>query len=128
MAGEVTTRHWLGEGTGHWEGDTLVVETTNFLDKTNQRWLATWRVPTETMRLVERFTRVAAHTISYQLTVEDPAKFTRPWAVEVPLTKLDQPFLEYACHEGNYGIIHTLSGARARERKAAEDSAKNGSR
>ena len=112
-------RHWLGEGTGRWEDGTLVVETKNFLDKTGERWLATWRVPTETMRLVERFTRVDATTIVYRLTVEDPAKFTRPWTVEALLSKLDQPYLEYACHEGNYGVIHTLSGARAREREAA---------
>ena len=112
-------RHWLGESVGRWEGDTLVVETRNFLDKTAERWLATWRVPTETMRLVERFTRTDAATLMYQLTVEDPAKFTAPWTVEVPLTRLDQPFLEYACHEGNYGVIHTLSGARALEAEAA---------
>lgn len=112
-------RHWLGEGVGRWEGDTLVVETKNFLDKSAERWLATWRVPTETMHLVERFTRVDDETLVYQMTIEDPAKFTRPWTVEVPLSKLDQPFLEYACHEGNYGVIHTLSGARAREKEAA---------
>ena len=95
-----TVRHWLGEGVGRWEDDTLVVETRNFLDKTAERWLATWRVPTETMRIVERFTRTDAATLMYQLTVEDPAKFTAPLTVEVPLTRLDQPFLEYACHEG----------------------------
>ena len=115
-------RHWLGESVGRWEGDTLVVETKNFLDKTGERWLATWRVPTETMSLIERFTRIDGNTLLYQLTIEDPAKFTRPWTVEVPLTLLDQPFLEYACHEGNYGVIHTLSGARAREREAAGSS------
>ena len=111
-------RHWLGESVGRWEGETLVVETRNFLDKTSERWLATWRVPTETMRIVERFTRVDAETLMYQLTVEDPAKFTEAWMVEVPLSRLDQPYLEYACHEGNYGVIHTLSGARAREQEA----------
>ena len=115
-------RHWLGEGVGRWEGNTLVVETKNFLDKTDERWLATWREPTETMQLVERFTRTDANTIMYQLTVEDPAKFTRPWTAEVPLTLLDQPFLEYACHEGNYAVIHTLSGARAQEQAAAGSS------
>ena len=120
-------RHWLGEGVGRWEGNTLVVETKNFLDKSDERWLATWRVPTETMRLVERFTRVDAKTLMYQMTIEDPAKFTMPWTVEVPLSELDQPFLEYACHEGNYGIIHTLSGARAREQEAA-DTTKSGAR
>ena len=115
-------RHWLGESVGHWEDNTLIVETKNFLDKSNERWLATWRVPTETMRLIERFSRVADDTLMYQLTIEDPAKFTKPWTVEVPLTKLDQPFLEYACHEGNYGVIHTLSGARSQERETAESS------
>ena len=115
-------RHWLGEGVGRWEGNTLVIETQNFLDKTAERWLATWRVPTETMRLVERFTRTEVDTIMYQMTIEDPAKFTRSWTVEVPLTRLDQPYLEYACHEGNYGVIHTLSGARAREQEAAGSS------
>jgi hypothetical protein len=115
-------RHWLGESVGHWENNTLIVETKNFLDKSNERWLATWRIPTETMRLVERFTRVDDDTLMYQLTIEDPVKFTKAWTVEVPLTKLDQPFLEYACHEGNYGVIHTLSGARSQEQEAAESS------
>ncbi len=110
-------RHWLGESVGHWEGDTLVIETKNFLDKTEERWLATWRIPTETMRLVERLTLVDAETLMYEMTIDDPVKFTSTWSVEVPLTKLDQAFLEYACHEGNYGIIHTLSGARHKEKE-----------
>jgi hypothetical protein len=113
-------RHWLGESVGRWEGTTLVIETKNFVDRSNERWVAPWRASTETMRLVERLTRVAPDTIEYRLTVEDPAKFTKPWTVELPLTKLDQHFLEYACHEGNYGIIHTLSGARAKEKAGAQ--------
>jgi hypothetical protein len=64
---------------------------------------------------LKRFTRVSADTIEYRMTIEDPAKFTRPWTAEVPLTRLDQPFFEYACHEGNYGVIQTLSGERAQE-------------
>jgi hypothetical protein len=112
-------RSWLGEGVGRWDGNTLVVETINFLEKAGDRWVAPWRASTETMRLTERFTRVSDDTIEYRMTIEDPAKFTRPWTVEVPLTKLDQPFFEYACHEGNYGIIHTLSGERAQESGAA---------
>ena len=115
-------RGWLGEGRGHWEGDTLVVDTTNFLDLTKYWWVARWREPTETMHMVERFTRVDPDTINYQLTMEDPAKFTRPWTAEVPLTNIHQPFFEYACHEGNYGVIHTLAGDRGREQgKVFED-------
>jgi hypothetical protein len=114
-----TIRYWLGEGVGHWEGNTLVVETINFLDKASDRWVAPWRAATTTLRMVERFTRVSEELIEYRMTIEDPAKFTRPWTVEVPLTKLDQEFYEYACHEGNYGVIHTLSSARAEEQAAA---------
>jgi hypothetical protein len=109
-------RHVLGEGVGKWEGDTFVIQTRNFQDRTKERWLAWWRIPTETMTLTERFTRVAPDTLLYQLTVDDPSKFTKPFTIEVPLTRLNQPFLEYACHEGNYGIIHTLSGSRAKEK------------
>ena len=108
-------RSWLGESRGHWEGDTLVVDTTNFLDLTKYWWVDRWREPTETMHLVERFTRVDPETINYELTVEDPAKFTKPWTAAVPITNIHQPFFEYACHEGNYGVIHTLSGERGKE-------------
>jgi hypothetical protein len=108
-------RGWLGESRGRWEGNTLVVDTTNFLDLTKYWWVARWREPTETMHMIERFTRVDAETINYQLTMEDPAKFTKPWTAEVPLTNLHQPLFEYACHEGNYGIIHTLLGQRAKD-------------
>lgn len=115
-----TIREWFGESVGHWEDETLVVETRNFADKTDYWWVNTWREPTETMRLVERFTRVDADTMDYVLTIEDPAKFTRPWTVEVPLTRLDQYRFEYACHEGNYGIVNTLSAARNLEEAQAE--------
>ena len=115
-------RTWLGEGRGHWEGNTLVVDTTNFLDLSKYWWVDRWREPTETMHMVERFTRVDADTIDYQFTMEDPAKFTKPWTAAVPLTNLRQPMFEYACHEGNYGIIHTLGGERGREQgKPFED-------
>ena len=112
---------------GRWEGDTLVVETTNFVDKTEYRWANPWRMPTETMRLVERFTLVDAQTLDYELTIEDPAKFTRPWTISNPLTT-DQasrgvtqgPLYEYACHEGNYSLQNVLSGARAEERPTSD--------
>ena len=119
-------RDWRGDAVGRFEGDTLVVETTNFPDKSHYEWREnTWRRATETLRLVERFTRVDADTIDYWLTIEDPATFTKPWTLMFPLTKLSDPLIEYACHEGNYGMIHPLSQTRNLE-KAAADAAKKG--
>ena len=122
-----TIRDWRGDGVGRWEGDTLVVETTNFVDKSHVTWDRTWSRATETLRLVERFTRVDADTIEYWLTIEDPATFTKPWTLTFPLTKLSVPLVEYACHEGNYGVIHPLSQTRNLE-KAAADAAKKRSK
>ena len=120
-------RQWNGDMRGRWEGDTLVVETTHFVDKVHYRWAAAWRMPTETLHLVERFTRVDADTLDYEFTVDDPAKFTRPWTVEIPLTTNQAargvtagPMFEYACHEGNYSIVNILNGARVEEKAAAE--------
>ena len=113
---------WLGDARGHWEGDTLVVETTRFADGTAWRWASAWRMPTETMRIVERFTRVSADTIEYEFTVEDPSKFTRSWTASVSLTTdyasrgvTGGTLYEYACHEGNYSLVNVLTGARAAE-------------
>ena len=129
-------RQWNGDMRGRWEGDTLVVETTHFAGKPHYRWADGWRMPTETMHLVERFTRVDADTLEYEFTLDDPAKFTRPWTVSNPLTT-DQAsrgvtagqLYEYACHEGNYSIANVLRGARAQEEeqekaKAAEEAAR----
>ena len=123
-------RQWNGDVRGRWEGDTLVVESTRFADRTADRWAQTWRMPTATMRLVERFTRVDASTLLYEFTLTDPAKFTRPWSVRLPLTTnqasrgvTEGPLYEYACHEGNYSLANVLRGARAEERSAAEVSA-----
>ena len=104
-------RQWMGTSRGRWDGDTLVVTTTNFTGKTN------FRGASENLRLVERFTRVDPDTINYQFTVDDPASFTRPWAAAIPMTKTEGPIFEYACHEGNYGMTNLLSGARADEAK-----------
>ena len=119
-------RQWNGHIRGHWEGDTLVVESTHFVDGTANRWAATWRMPTETMHLVERFTRVDATTLEYEFTLTDPAKFTRPWSVRLPLTTnqasrgvTSGPLYEYACHEGNYSLLNVLRGARAEDRARA---------
>jgi hypothetical protein len=107
-------RLWLGDSRGHWEGNTLVVETTNFTDKTP------FQGSGKDMRLVERFTRTAPDTILYQFTVNDPATFAKPWTAEIPMRQAAGPLIEYACHEGNYAMTGILSGARADEKKAAE--------
>ena len=114
-------RRWLGVSRGRWEGSTLVVETGHFVDRSEYQWSRVWRSPSETMRLVERFTRVADDELEYEMTLTDPAKFARPWTVRIPITKLDQLFFEYACHEGNYGMIHLLSQARNLEKAAGTD-------
>jgi hypothetical protein len=106
-----SVRRWLGESRGHWEGDTLVVETTNFTEKTN------FRGSRENLHVVERFTRVDEATIRYEFTVDDPTTWTRPWSAEMPLAKDKGPIYEYACHEANYGLANNLSGARATEKK-----------
>ena len=103
-------RQWLGDPRGHWEGNTLVVETTNFTDKTR------FRNSTRNMRLIERFTLRDPDTLIYEFTVDDPATFTRPWTASIPMSKSKGPVFEYACHEGNYGLAGMLSAARAQER------------
>ena len=105
---------WSGNSRGYWEGDTLVVETTNFDTDRN------WRGSSTGMRLVERFTRVDETTLEYEYTVDDPNTWTEPWTVNLPMTLNELPMFEYACHEGNYSMDAMLGGARADER-AAED-------
>ena len=102
-------RQWKGDSRGRWEGKTLVVETVNFKD----RDVASFRGSSPNMRLTERFSRLDADTIVYEYTVDDPAAFTKPWTVRTTMTKFDEPMYEFACHEGNYGMVGTLSGARA---------------
>jgi hypothetical protein len=104
-----SVRPWLGDSVGHWEGDTLVVETTNFSDKTK------WKASTTNLRVVERFTRTDATTISYRFTVTDPDTWASPWTAEIPFRATDQRMFEYACHEGNYALGNILRGARAEE-------------
>jgi hypothetical protein len=119
-------RQWFGDSRGHWEGNTLVVDTTNFTDLNdlNQRIR---RGSGATLHVIERFTRVDADKIDYQFTVDDPATFTRPWTATLPMSKIQEPIYEYACHEGNYGMSGILGGHRAQE-KAAAGAAKTGSR
>ncbi len=112
-------RNYLGDSRGHWEGDTLVVETTNFKGNIHQDFVLGYSGTTEALKVVERFTRTGPDRIDYQFTVEDPGTWTRPWTGSSPWEKVDGPIFEYACNEGNYGLPNTLSGARADERKAA---------
>jgi hypothetical protein len=104
-------RLWQGDPRGRWDGNTLVVETTNFTDKTNVRGSG------DRLRLVERFTRAGANTLLYEFTVDDPSSFTRPWSAALPMTKTQDQIYEYACHEGNYAMSGILRGARAGEKK-----------
>ena len=110
-------RAWMGDSVGRWDGDTLVVETTNFTDKTN------YRGSTDQLRLVERFTRTAQDILTYRVTVHDPSTFTQPWTIELPVRRSDGEIYEYACHEANYGLEGILRGHRAEERVAAEAAA-----
>jgi hypothetical protein len=114
-----TVRQWLGDSHGRWDGDTLVVETTNFTDQSN------FRGSSAKMRLTERFTRTAEDTLLYQFTVDDPTSFTRPWSVELPLWKNPELMYEYACHEGNTGMAGVLAGYRKAE---ADEAAGKGTR
>ena len=110
-------RQWMGDSRGRWEGATLVVETTNFTDKTASfnPTIQSAAGTGATLHLVERFTRTGAGALRYEFTVDDPHTFTRPFTGVIPMTPADGPLFEYACHEGNYGMFNLLAGARAEE-------------
>ena len=110
-------RQWMGDSRGHWDGDTLVVVTKNLTEQTGSfDPSATQSIGTGlTVTLTERFTRVDEETLLYEYTVDDPTIFTRPFTVAVPMRRNPEPMFEYACHEGNYGLLNILSGARAEE-------------
>jgi hypothetical protein len=115
-------RSYMGDPRGHWEGNTLVVETTNFLGNRNGINLNGGGTPTsDALKLVERYTPVGLNEMRYEVTIDDPKTFTRPFKIAFPLTQEPgyQNF-EYACHEGNYAMFDSLSGARAKEREAAK--------
>jgi hypothetical protein len=103
-----------GDSVGHWEGNTLVVETTNFTD------LTSYENTTQNLRLTERFTRTAPDMLMYEWSVYDPETFTKPWSARYPMFKTEDAIFEYACHEGNYGLLDSLSGARATEKAPAK--------
>jgi hypothetical protein len=114
---------WVGESRARWEGDTLVVETSSFLDRSAHWWATAWRASRPALGLVERFRRVDAETLDYEFTMTDPVMFTRPWTARFPLTTnqaargvTEGPMYEYACHEGNYSLANVLRGARLQEK------------
>src|SRR5438876_9262281 len=104
-----TIRKWMGDSVGRWEGDSLVIDTTNFTDKTR------FRGASEDLHVIERFTRVAGNALLYRFTIEDPATWERPWTGEFTWPATDKPIYEYACHESNYALENILRGARRRE-------------
>ena len=106
-------RQWNGDSRGRWDGDTLVVETTNFSSQSSFRGSA------ERLHLVERYTRVGPETLNYEVTVTDPSTWTQPWTVLIPLKRSEDSIFEYACHEGNYGMEGILAGHRAQEQTDA---------
>jgi hypothetical protein len=107
-------RQWSGDSRGHWEGDTLVVETINFRRETSLQG------STADTHVVERFTRIDADTLKYEFTVSDPGSYSQPWTAMVPLARIPGPIFEYACHEGNYALPNILAGARAQEKQKAD--------
>ena len=109
-------RQWVGDSRASWEGDTLVVETTNFLRETSLGGSSAH------LHLVERFRRVDVETLEYEFTVTDPTSWAAPWTAQIQMTETDQPLYEYACHEGNYSMASSLFGARAMEAAEAEGS------
>jgi hypothetical protein len=114
-------RLWNGDSRGHWEGTTLVVETTNFNDKQQFNGLSM-----STATLIERFTRTAPDQIDYRFTIDDPSTYSRPFTVTEPMVRNSAPYYEYACHEGNYGLRNILAGARAEEKEGRKATGRYG--
>jgi len=113
-----TIQHWLGDSLGHWEGDTLVVDTTNYKPRSFMSFSS------EKLHVIERFSRTGPESLQYEITIDDPGTWTKPWSLMIPLKHSPNPIFEYACHEGNVGLAGILAGARAEEQAAAG----NGSR
>jgi hypothetical protein len=103
----------MGDSRGHWEGNTLVIDTTNFTDRT------AFRNSGENLHVIERLTRTSDKTLLYQFTIDDPKTWAKPWSAEVAWEAINNPIYEYACQEGNYGMANILSGARAAEKEQA---------
>jgi hypothetical protein len=104
-------RKWLGDSVGKWDGDTLVVDTTNFHPAIN------FRGSSQNLHVIERFTRTGVNTMLYRATIDDPTTFSKPWTIEYPFLATPGPVYEYACHEGNYAIVDILGGAQKEAEK-----------
>ena len=111
-------RQLHGDSRGHWEGDTLVIETTNYSSKTN------FRGASDNLHVIERLTRVGSKMLNYEVTITDPTTWTRPWTVMIPLMGTADAIFEYACHEGNIGMEGILAGHRAEERAETDGESK----
>lgn len=109
-----SVQQWLGDSRGHWEGDTLVIDTTNYKPK------AFMQISSEKLHVTERFSRMNAETLKYEITIDDPGTWTKPWSLMIPLQRSSDPVYEYACHEGNEGLAGILAGARAEEAAATK--------
>jgi hypothetical protein len=116
-------KQWLGDSRGHWDGDTLVIETTNYSGRTQVPGTPQGLLLTSAARVTERIDRAGADTLRYRFTVEDPNLWDRAWSAEYPLTRIEGMRFEYACQEGNYGMTNTLNGARVADRAAADKAA-----
>ena len=112
---------WHGDSRGHWEGDTLVVDTTNYRAEAVQN-------NSEKLHVIERFQRTAEKWVTYTITWDDPGTWVKPWTMEVPLRLTNEPIYEYACHEGNYGMMGILAGARAADAEDARSKTGSGSK
>jgi hypothetical protein len=120
---------WLGDSRGRWEGDTLVVETANFTDRTGVGVNGGGTRHSTALKITERYTRISPERIDYKMTIDDPKTWTAPWTMEFPLDRDDDyGMFEYACHEGNLAMFHILTGARADERNAAAGTPKPAAR
>jgi len=118
----LTVRNTMGISRGRWDGDTLVVETTNFAERPQGRNAALAGI-SDNFKLIERFKRTGVDTFDYEFTVNDPETFVKPWTASMPFTRIKGPIFEAACHEGNYGIANTLAAVRLADKKAAEAAA-----
>jgi hypothetical protein len=119
-------QEWMGDSRGHWEGNTLVVETTNFRFNDRSRFGVQYDGMTDqNLHITERFMRTSPDSIIYRATIDDPTVYTKPWTMEVSLEKSEGPVFEFACHEGNRGLAGVLAGERAQEKRAAEQKGTN---
>jgi hypothetical protein len=112
-------KQWFGDSRGHWEGDTLVVDTVHFVDQSNQPPSSLRVGGDQNMHLIERFTRVAPDVVNYEFTIDDPTMWTKPWKAMIPLRAQKDQIFEFACHEGNESMSGSLNGSRVQEKQEA---------